>query len=83
MVEIRALQTQRALLTLEPYEISLEQISATLPARRGGPAQNEHDQVLTFFGARHAGILHPTQMGFQHICQTWRYRANIRLLVTV
>ena len=82
MVQIRALQTQRALLTLEPYEISLEQMSATLPAGRGGPAQYEHDQVLTFFGAGHAGILHPVRTTFQQLV-AWRRRVNIRLLVTI
>jgi hypothetical protein len=58
MIQVRAFQTQRALLTLKPDEITLVQLSTTLSAGRGGPTQNENDQILALFGAGHAGILH-------------------------
>lgn len=58
MVQVSALQTKRALLTLKPYEISLKQIPSALPAGRGGAVQYEHDQIFALFDAGHAGILH-------------------------
>ncbi len=69
MVQIRAIQTQRALLTLKPYEIALEQVRSTLPTGRGDPAQYEHDQVLTFPSAGHADILHRHEWVFNVTCR--------------
>lgn len=44
----------------------------------------EHDQILTFLGAGHTGILHALRRLSQgKRLFTWKCRCNARLLVTV
>lgn len=83
MVQIRALQTDCALLALKPYETALEQIPSTLSAGRGSSVRYEHEQILALCDAGHAGILHSKRMCFQLKLVAWPYRVNIRLLVTI
>jgi hypothetical protein len=58
MIQIGALQAQRAFLPLKPDKTSFMQFPCALSAGRGGATHDKHDEILSLLGAGHACILH-------------------------